>query len=331
VTTATLERGAGAAAPAPAGRTSRRWRRRLVVLSFLAPWLLGTLIFFVYPLIDTLYLSFTRYDLLSQPVWVGFHNYVFMFTKDQQLRQAAFNTLWLTVILVPARMLFALAVATLMVRLKSGVGIFRTVFYLPALVPPVAGVLAFVFLFNPATGPVNQVLGALGLPEPLWFNDPNLSKPSLVLLGMWGIGDIMIIFLAGLLDVPREQYEAAALDGVNPWQRFRYVTLPNVSPVLMFAAITGIIAALQYFTEAVVAASVASGQATTGGGNANILGYPEGSTLTYAQWLYVMGFKNFYLGYASALAVIMFVVSLSFTLVLLRRGGELLGSEEATS
>ena len=208
-------------------------------------------------------------------------------------------------------------------------GVFRTVFYLPALVPPVAGVLAFVFLFNPATGPVNQILGAVGLPQPLWFNDPSLSKPSLVLLGMWGIGDIMIIFLAGLLDVPREQYEAAALDGVNPWQRFRYVTLPNVSPVLLFAAITGVIAALQYFTEALVAASVASGQATTGGGNASVLGYPEGSTLTYAQWLYVMGFKNFYLGYASALAVVMFIVSLAFTLVLLRRGGQLLGNDEA--
>jgi multiple sugar transport system permease protein len=331
VTTATLERGAGAAASARAGRTSRRWRRRLVVLSFLAPWLLGTLIFFVYPLIDTLYLSFTRYDLLSSPVWVGLHNYEFMFTKDQQLRQAAANTLWLTVVLVPARMLFALAVATLMVRLKSGAGLFRTVFYLPALVPPVAGVLAFVFIFNPATGPVNQILGALGLPQPLWFNDPNLSKPSLVLLGMWGIGDIMIIFLAGLLDVPREQYEAAALDGVNPWQRFRYVTLPSISPVLMFAAITGVIAALQYFTEAVVAASVASGQATTGGGNASVLGYPEGSTLTYAQWLYVMGFKNFFLGYASAMAVVMFVISLGVTLVLLRRGGALLGNDEATA
>ena len=148
MTTATLQRGAGATAPAPAGYRSRQWRRRLVVLSFLAPWLLGTTIFFIYPLIDTLYLSFTRYDLLSQPVWVGLHNYVFMFTKDQQLRQAAVNTLWLTVVLVPARMLFALAVATLMVRLKSGKGIFRTVFYLPALVPPVAGVVELLALAN---------------------------------------------------------------------------------------------------------------------------------------------------------------------------------------
>lgn len=330
MTPTTLARGGSTSVGSP--RKGRPWRpySRWVVLSFLAPWLVGVLVFFVYPLVDTVYLSFTHYDLLSAPQWVGTDNYVFMLTKDPQVRKAAFNTLWLMVILVPARMLFALAVSSLVVRLKAGVGFFRSAYYLPALVPPVAGVLAFVFLLNPATGPINQVLGALGLPQPLWFNDPTLSKPSLVLLGLWGVGDIMIIFLASLLDVPREQYEAAALDGAGPWHRLRYITLPNISPVLMFAAITGVIAALQYFTEAVVAASVASGQATTGGGNASLLGYPEGSTLTYAQWLYVMGFKDYYLGYASALAVVMFVVALSLTLILLRRSRSLLGGTEAT-
>ena len=314
-----------------AGRRAPILTRNLLWgLLFISPWLIGFLLWTAYPLASSLYYSFTRYDLLSPPQWVGLRNYEFAFTKDPQVRKAAWNTLWLVVILVPARMLFGLAVATLVVRLKSGLGVFRTVFYLPALVPPVAGVLAFVFLFNPATGPVNQILGALGLPQPLWFNDPQLSKPSLVLLGLWGVGDLMIIFLASLLDVPKEQYEAAALDGVNPWQRMRYVTLPNISPVLMFAAITGVIAALQYFTEAVVAASVASGQATTGGGNAALLGYPEGSTLTYAQWLYVMGFKNYYLGYASALAVVMFVVSLGVTLILLRRSRSLVHGAEGT-
>ena len=185
--------------------------------------------------------------------------------------------------------------------------------------PAVAGTIAFVFLLNPATGPVNKILGSLGLPEPLWFNDPMWAKPSLVLIGLWGIGDLMIIFLASLLDVPTEQYEAAALDGVNPRQRFRYITLPTISPVLMFAALTGVIQTLQYFTEAMVAASVASGQATTGGGSSSLLGYPEGSTLTFAQWIYQQGFRNFYLGYASALAVVMFVFALGFTILLLRR------------
>lgn len=322
------------AALAPsAGPAYRRYRRRerLTVLALLAPWLGGLLIFFIYPLIATVYLSFTHYDLLSAPVWIGFSNYVFLFTKDPKVVQAATNTIWLVLILVPARMLFALSVASLLIRLRAGVGLFRTSYFLPSLVPPVAGTIAFVFLFNPATGPVNRFLGALGLPQPLWFNDPALSKPSLVLLGMWMVGDIMVIFLAGLLDVPKEQYEAAALDGVGPTQRFRYVTLPNISPVLMFVGVTGVIAALQYFTEAVVAAATASGQATTGGGTASVLGYPEGSTLTYAQWLYVMGFKNYYLGYASAMAVVMFVVSLGVTIILLRRSGTLLGAEVKAS
>jgi multiple sugar transport system permease protein len=326
--TLTAERSSAAVANPQLRRRQRT--RNLTVLAFLTPWLLGVLIFFVYPLLATLYLSFTHYDLLSAPQWIGFTNYIFMFTKDPQVVKAATNTLWLVAVLVPARMLFALTIGTLVVRLKAGVGLFRTVFYLPALVPPVAGLKRKTKANVPATGPVNQVLGALGLPQPLWFNDPALSKPSLVLLGLWGVGDLMIIFLASLLDVPREQYEAAALDGVNSWQRFRFITIPNISAVLMFAAITGVIAALQYFTEAVVAASVASGQATTGGGNANLLGYPEGSTLTYAQWLYNMGFKNYYLGYASALAVIMFIVSLAVTLVLLRRARSLVYGVEGT-
>jgi multiple sugar transport system permease protein len=311
------------------GVVSPRWRRRLTILAFLGPWLLGVLIFFVYPLIATLVLSFTHYDLLTPPKWVGFANYIYMFTKDPQVRQAAFNTLWLAAILVPARIIFGLIVSSLVVRLRRGVGTFRTLFYVPALVPPVAGVIAFVFLFNPATGPVNKILGWLHLPQPLWFNSPAWSKPSLVLLGLWAVGDLMIILLAGLLDVPKEQYEAADLEGANAWQRFRHVTLPNISPVLTFAGITGIIAALQYFTEAVVAASVASGQATTGGSTSSVLGYPDGSTLTFSQWLYNEGFKNFYLGYASALAVIMFIVSFALVWFLLRRSKLLLYGAEA--
>jgi multiple sugar transport system permease protein len=288
----------------------------------LAPWLAGLMIFFVYPLVATFYYSFTRFDLLSAPQWVGLRNYEFMLTKDPEVWNAAKNTLWLVVVLVPARVVFGLVVSTLLVRLKAG-GVYRTAFYLPSLVPPVAGTIAFVFLLNPATGPVNQILGRLGLPQPLWFNDPAWSKPSLVMIGLWGIGDLMIIFLASLLDVPTEQYEAAALDGVNPWQRFRYVTLPTITPVLMFAAITGVINTLQYFTEAMVAAAVASGEATVGGGGSSVLGYPDGSTLTYAQWLYQQGFRNFYLGYASALAIVMFVFALAFTVLLLRRSKSL--------
>lgn len=295
-------------------------KNQLAVWVMITPALLGLVVFFVYPLIMNVYFSFTRYDLLSEPQWVGFRNYIYLFTQDPRVVTATFNTLWFVVIMVPIRLLAALAVAGLLVRAKRASGFWRTLFYLPALVPPVASVVAFVFLFNPGTGPVNLVLKFFGISGPLWFNDPNLSKPSLVLLGVWVLGDIMIIFLASLLDVPQEQHEAAALDGANGVQRTWYVTIPHIVPVLIFGLITGIIGALQYFTEAAVASGVASGSAgVTTSNPGSVLGYPGDSLLTYTQWLYVRGFSNFQLGYAAALAVMLFIVASIVVGLLLRR------------
>jgi multiple sugar transport system permease protein len=285
----------------------------------LTPALLGLAIFFVYPLLANIYYSFTSFNMLSDPQWIGFRNYVYLFTQDPQVGTAALNTLWLVLILVPVRIVMALAVAGLLVRAKVASGVWRTIFYLPALVPPVASVVAFVFLFNPGTGPVNAILGFFGIPGPLWFSDPNLAKPSLVLLGVWVMGDIMIIFLASLLDVPREQHEAASLDGANGVQRLLYVTVPHIIPILVFAVITGAIAALQYFTEAAVASTVASGKTGVSVQLSQVLGYPDNSLLTYTQWLYVRGFSNFQLGYAAALAVLLFVVTAAFLIILLRQ------------
>ena len=307
----------------------KRRRHRLTVLAFLSPWLIGLLIFFVYPLIMTVYYSFTRFDLVTPAHWIGLRNYEFFLSKDPKVWQAIRNTLWLVVILVPARMLFGLGVSMILTTVKRGGGLFRTLFFLPALAPPVAATLAFVFMFNPETGPVNVGLRAIGIEGPLWFNDPAWAKPALVLLGLWGIGDLMIIFLASLLDVPRDQYEAASLDGANSWQRFRFVTFPNITPVLTFGAVTGVIAALQYFTEATVAATVASGKANVGEGIGSTLGYPDDSTLTYPQWLFVKGFSDYALGYASALAVLLFAVSVVFTVILLRRAHAFTPAEES--
>jgi multiple sugar transport system permease protein len=295
----------------------------------LTPALLGMLVFFVYPLVATVYFSFTRFDLVSSPQWIGLRNYRYFLHEDPMVWQSIRNTLYLTAIMVPTRILFGLACAGIVTTVKRGAGVLRTLYYLPALAPPVATTVAFVFLFNPATGPVNHVLGWVGINGPLWFNDPGWAKPGLVLLGLWGVGDVMIILMASLLDVPRDQYEAASLDGANGPQRFRYVTLPNISPVLIFAVITGVIAMLQYFTEAVVAAQVASGRANQGEGTATTLGYPSGSTLTFSQWLYQEGFTNFYLGYASALAVIMFVVAIGFVVLLLLRSKSFVHGGEA--
>ncbi|WP_258906754.1 carbohydrate ABC transporter permease [Actinokineospora sp. UTMC 2448] len=304
-----------------------RWRQRMTVLGFMAPALVGIGVFFLYPLLSAVYFSFTRFDLLTAPEWVGWRNYAYLFAHDPLAVKAALNTLWLVAVLVPVRMLAALGTALLLTWVRRGGGFFRTVFYLPALAPPVAATIAFVFLFNPATGPVNGFLGWLGVEGPLWFDSPEWAKPSLVLLGTWAVGDLMVIFLAALLAVPRHLYEAAEIDGAGRWQRFRHVTLPAMAPVLLFAAVTGVIQTLQYFTQAAVAASVASGQATTGGGISSTFGYPEEATLTYPLHLYVSGFRYYDMGYANALAVVLFVVAFAVTLVLLRRFREFVGSE----
>ena len=299
-------------------RRKAAWRRRGTVALFMSPWIAGFTIFFGYPLVMSGYYSLTHYDLLSPPRWVGLANYRYLFTVDQQVWPAVRNTLWLIVIMVPLQVLFAMGVAMLVARARRGVGLFRTVFYLPALAPPVAATLGFVYLLNPATGPVNVVLSHLGIQGPLWFDSPTWSKPSLTLLALWGIGNTMIIFLAAVIDVPRHLYESAELDGAGALQRMRYVMLPSISPVILFAVVFGVIDALQYFTQAYVASTIAGGNASAAGAGATSLGYPENSTLFYPVLLYQQGFDYFNMGYASAMAVLLLAVSLVFVLLLIR-------------
>jgi multiple sugar transport system permease protein len=284
----------------------------------MSPWLVGFSVFFGYPLVMTAYLSFTHYDLLSPPRWIGLENYRYLLTVDPQVWTAIKNTLWLIAVLIPLQVIFALGVAMMLARARRGVGFLRTIFYLPALAPPVAATLGFVYILNPATGPVNTILGHLGIQGPLWFQDPAWAKPSLVMLGLWGIGNTMIIFLAAVIDVPAHLEEAAELDGAGPLQRLRYVTLPSISPVILFAVILGVIQGLQYFTQAYVAAGVAAGQASQAADvTAVSLGYPQDSTLFYPILLYQHGFADFQMGYASAMAMLLLAVSFAVTLVIL--------------
>src|SRR6266852_5554940 len=270
------------ATPSAAGLSTERrrarrraqWRHRRLVLLLMIPWLAGFSVFFGYPLVMSVYLSFIHYDLLSPPRWVGLSNYRYLFTIDPQVWTAVRNTLWMIGIAVPLQVLFAFGIALMLARARRGVGIFRTVFYLPALAPPVAATLGFVYILNPSTGPVNTLLGHLGINGPLWFNDPAWSKPSLVALGIWGVGNTMVIFL-------------------------------------------GVMQGLQYFTQAYVAAGVASGQASQAADvtSANF-GYPLDSTLFYPVLLYQHGFSDFQMGYASAMAMLLLVVSFAVTLVI---------------
>jgi multiple sugar transport system permease protein len=304
-------------------RQARRraaWRRRRLVLLLMAPWLIGFSVFFGYPLVMSVYLSFTHYDLLSSPKWIGFANYKYLFNDDPQVGSAVKNTLWIIGVMVPLNVMFAFGVALMLARARQGVGFFRTIFYLPALAPPVAATLSFVYILNPATGPVHIILKRVfGTDGPLWFQSPEWSKPSLVLLALWGIGNTMVIFLAAVLDVPRHLYESAELDGAGPLQRLRWVTLPTISPVILFSVVIGVIAGLQYFTQAYVAANVAAGQASQAGDQTvNNLGYPESSTLFYPVLLYQHGFKFFNMGYASALSVLLLAVAFTITVLIIR-------------
>jgi len=298
-----------------AARRRRRNRSRLTILAFLSPGLVGLVVFFLYPLAANLYYSFTHFDLMNSAVWAGLANYRFMLNGDRQIGDALVNTLVFCVIAVPVQLLFALGVASVMARVRSGAGIYRTLFYLPTLLPPVAATLAFTFVLNPGTGPVNAILKALGLPQPLWFSDPAYAKSGLLMLTVWGIGNTIVILLAATLEVPVELQEAAQLDGANGTKRFWHVTLPSIAPVLLFSTIIGVIQSLQIFTQPyVVSTIVGNGSGTT----ADNLGYPQNSMLFFTEVLYQQGFRYFNMGYAAALSMVLFAATLLVTLVLVR-------------
>jgi multiple sugar transport system permease protein len=308
----------------PVTLRARRRRDAARNLAFLSPWLIGTGLFFIYPLVSTVYFSFTHYDGFTAPVWTGADNWRYVFRDYPFFWPAMRNTIWLVVVMVTLRVIFGLSLGLLVTKVKTGAGTLRTLFYLPYLAPPVAATMAFAFLLNPGTGPVNVILGKLGLPQPGWFNDPAWSKPALTLLALWGIGDLMVIFMAALLDVPVQQYEAAELDGAGAWQRFRYITLPNISPIVLFAVVTGVIQTMQYYTQPLVAGKVASG-VIGGSGQQFEPGYPDKSTLTLPQLVYNLGFQRFDIGSACVIALVLFVLSMLFTVVLMRRSSGLLG------
>ena len=278
----------------------------------MSPWIIGFVAFTVYPMLSSLYFSFTSYDLLSTPRWIGTANYTFMFTKDPLFWTAVKNTAFIIILGLPLRLVVAIATATLLVRPRRAIKSYRTAVFIPTLAPAVAGALAFLYLFNPSSGPVNQLLTGIGFSDPpLWLYDAQWSKPTLILLAIWGVGDAMIIFLAGMLNVPAELYEAADIEGASGRQRFWHVTLPLISPVIFFSLVIGIIASFQYFTQAYVVSLWQTGDRAQ-------IGYPQNSLLFYTSRLYQMGFQNFKMGYASALAWVLFLATMVCTLLVIR-------------
>jgi multiple sugar transport system permease protein len=283
----------------------------------MSPWVAGFLLLIAYPMVSSLYFSFTKYTLLSPPVWIGLENYRLLFTRDPFFWLAIRNTVWIIVVGVPLRIAFGIFTAWLLTLPQRGSRAYRTLYFLPSMAPPAAAALAFVVVFNPGFGPINQILRGLGWHNPpLWFYGPGSSKWGLVLLGLWGVGDAMIIFLAGMLEVPRQLYEAADIEGATGWQKFRHVTLPMISPVIFFSLVIGVIYGFQLFTQAYVTALAVTGSSVSNA--AENLGSPQGSMMFFSVYLFEQGFQNFRMGYAAALAWILFIITMICTLAIIR-------------
>jgi multiple sugar transport system permease protein len=308
-------RGGAGRRPAAGRRRHPSKARWWVVLLFLSPFLVGLATFVLYPVATTLYYSLTDFQAGSyRPVrFVGLSNYRTLFTRSDDFWVAVRNTLWMVVVTVPLQTAWAMLTAWVITRVKRGRNVYRTLYFLPHMVPVVAGALSFIVLLNPV-GPLNKLLGLVGVDGPGWFSDPAWSKPSLVLMALWVSGNTMVIFSAAMLDVPRELYEAADLDGAGPLRKFRSITLPAISPVIYFSLLTGLIYTFQYFTEAFVV----SGSANVESSSNQLLGYPANSLLFYSTELYRQGFSYFKTGYASAMAWLLFLAIFAVTVVFIR-------------
>ena len=289
---------------------SRHVRDNLRAYLFLSPWLISLLVFTAYPMLASFYFAMTRYTVVKPAEWIGFENFQVMFTKDELFWAAVWNTLYFTLISVPLQMLAALLLSTMLNQSARGIGFYRTAFYLPTLVPAVVTTLLWMLILDPRAGLANAGLQALGLPKLGWMHSVAWSKPSLIIIALWvGIGQPMLIFLAGLKDVPKSLLEAATIDGANGWQRYWRVTIPLLTPTIFFNLVITMIASFQVFTTAFVATASASGATPAG---------PLNSMLVYMVHLYRQGFRYSAMGYASAMAVVLFVALVALTLVVVR-------------
>jgi multiple sugar transport system permease protein len=288
------------------GAAKRRGHKQLAALGqgllFASPWVLGFLAFTAYPMVASLYYSLTSYDVLRPPRFIGLENFRFMLFSDSLFRIVLGNTVWFVVVGVPSGLVIAFLLANLLNTDMKARPVFRTIFYLPAILPAVASAEVWRWVYNPRYGLINSVLKSWGLATIPWLSSPALAKPSLVIIHCWAQGTAIVIFLAALQDVPRTLYDAAVVDGANGWNRFWHVTVPMCTPSILFVAITGLIGMFQYFTL---------GWLLTQGG-------PNNATEFYSMYLYRNAFRYFKMGYASALAWGLFVIVVSCTIALMR-------------
>ena len=281
-------------------------KRHETILGWLmvSPWLIGFICFSALPMFASLIISFTEWDMLSKPEWVGFENYKTLFFEDPLALHSLNITILFTIVSIPLNIVFGLALAMLLNTSIRGLAIFRTIYYLPAILSGVAVALMWRWIFSTEFGLLNALLSMIGIEGPAWLTDRIWVLPSFVIMRLWSVGGGMIIYLAGLQSIPTNLYEAAKIDGANWWHRTRFITLPMLSPTIFFQLIVGFIFSMQIFTEAFI---------MTNGG-------PADASLFYLLYLYRQAFQYFDMGYASALAWVLFVVILVLTIILFKTG-----------
>ena len=278
-------------------------KKNLTIFAFTSPWVIGFLSFGIYPIIISFYYSLCQYDVLREPMFIGLENYRTILYEDAYFWKTIWNTLYYTIFIVPINIFLSLLIAILLNRTLKASGLIRATFFLPSLISGVALSVIWIWIFNPQIGLLNTILAFFGLKGPLWLQDENWSKLSLVIMSTWSIGGgRMLVFLAALQNVNPNLYEALKLDGGNDLQCFWHITLPLISPVIFLWSVIEVIASMQIFTEAFIM--------TKGG--------PLESTLFYNLYLYNQAFENFNMGYASALAWILLVITLIITLAQFR-------------
>ncbi len=268
-----------------------------------APALVGFLAFNLGPMLVSAYLSLTRYDVVTPPRFIGFSNYAYLMTEDPAFWPSVKVTLVYASVSVPLGLVLSLSIALLLNRRIRLLGTFRTIYFLPSLLPATASGVVWVYIFHPNQGLLNRLLAQVHIDGPAWTQSVDWALPALVIMSLWTFGGAMVIFLAGLQDVPRSLYEAAELDGASTFQRFRHVTFPIISPVVFFNLVMGLIGALKAFDSAYVFGM------TSGG----VPGGPARATLFYVLNLYLKAFNYFHMGLASAMAWLLFLVIVLLT------------------
>lgn len=292
--------------PAPQRRPLFRPQTRHTIngLLFAAPWLIGLTVFWIYPIVASAYYSFTQFNGVQTAQWIGLRNYSDLFFEDTDFWAGVYNTFYFAAVSIPLAIIFSFCLAMMLnAKIKFQV-VYRTIYFLPTLVPEVALALVWVYLFTPGTGIVNLPFDRLGIRGPCWLTCEDWSRQTIVLLALWIIGQQVVLYLAGLQDVPQDYYDAADVDGANFLHKFRHVTVPLMTPVVFFHLVTSVIGALQFFTVPYI---------MTGG-----TGFPGNSTLFYSINLYKNAFQYFKMGYASAMAWLLFLVTLLIALIIFR-------------